>query len=872
MRVELPSPTYQSVIVSSSGDSDVEDVQAGSTTTEEDVNALVGVSISRVQTRLKSPTTPAAEKAAALNSLWGDGSFDPSPPTDYGLASHAEVDPSNQGTRAGETCEHAVSSLREPTTPIIWPTPWISGPKLFETHPSLPQQHDTAKLQPPSGTGPMGNLVDLNVKRFVSSFAMPSSPRPPFFKETPLLSFSSLAGKVESPTSPRSKAHRRSVSDMSQNSQRSQGKVDWFASKEAPWERNHSHALKQHGKGLGCAELGETDAAPPGSILDHHHHPPRGSLKRTISDQSLALGRATSIASSLGDDSRWEHVQKQVNSRAKAISDSLQDSKIKLPSLPSLSTVNLKSLRPDFLRDRASSDTIKPSWSLGSARDALIGSNDTSLGRWRTIKPQVPQPGKAPVEGSKPSIPAQESDYPQLDQALESLTGDLVIMGGYRGSILRSAKPPHRQLWVPIKVGLNIRKVNLEVGLEPEAEEKMEENIKPSGMLSHIGPVDMGRRLLKRLNSCRNAREGKLRVRNYGYDWRLSPHLLSRQLVRYLEQLPSNASGVRDAERGAIVIAHSLGGLITRHAVNQRPELFAGVVYAGVPQHCVNILGPLRKGDEVLLSSKVLTAQVNFTFRTSFLLLPEDGRCFIDKQTKEEYQVDFFNAADWKTYAFSPCIAPALPPFMPAERKGLFSFVTDNLPSLGRIERMPVFDAKTNTDSLKNASKIDIDPHLDHQISSFSPSPAAQSTIPVKKAEEYLERTLAAIFRFRDELKWIPQCAEWNVYPPLSILYSNSVPTVYGARVASRAAIKCSNAYDDLAFASGDGVCLARAAMLPKGYKYAPGGKIKTERGHVGLLGDLEAVGRCLMSVVESRRKGVGLGPTYRESEDSQKS
>jgi hypothetical protein len=34
-----------------------------------------------------------------------------------------------------------------------------------------------------------------------------------------------------------------------------------------------------------------------------------------------------------------------------------------------------------------------------------------------------------------------------------------------------------------------------------------------------------------------------------------------------------------------------LGGLITRWAVNFRPDLFAGVVYAGVPQTCVNILG-----------------------------------------------------------------------------------------------------------------------------------------------------------------------------------------------------------------------------------------------------------------------------------------
>ena len=53
--------------------------------------------------------------------------------------------------------------------------------------------------------------------------------------------------------------------------------------------------------------------------------------------------------------------------------------------------------------------------------------------------------------------------------------------------------------------------MNLEVGLQPKDEENMEEHIFPSGMITHIGPVDMGRRLLKRLRTCKSAQEGKLR-------------------------------------------------------------------------------------------------------------------------------------------------------------------------------------------------------------------------------------------------------------------------------------------------------------------------------------------------------------------------
>ena len=83
---------------------------------------------------------------------------------------------------------------------------------------------------------------------------------------------------------------------------------------------------------------------------------------------------------------------------------------------------------------------------------------------------------------------------------------------------------------------------------------------------------------------------------------------------------------------------------------------------------------------------------------------------------------------------------------------------------------------------------------------------------------------------------------------------------MYGARVAGRDAICRADAYDELAFASGDGVVLARAAMLPEGYQVVRGGMVNSERGHISLLGDLEAVGRCLTAVLAARRRGVGLG------------
>lgn len=83
---------------------------------------------------------------------------------------------------------------------------------------------------------------------------------------------------------------------------------------------------------------------------------------------------------------------------------------------------------------------------------------------------------------------------------------------------------------------------------------------------------------------------------------------------------------------------------------------------------------------------------------------------------------------------------------------------------------------------------------------------------------------------------------------------------MYGAKVDGREGIACSDSYDNLVFASGDGVCLAREAMLPTGYKVVYGGRISSDRGHVTLLGDLNAVGRALEAVIKGRAKGIGLG------------
>lgn len=554
------------------------------------------------------------------------------------------------------------------------------------------------------------------------------------------------------------------------------------------------------------------------------------------------LYHSLSRMSSFGDDQRFTHIREQVNSRFKAIVDSFDPPSFKLPSIPS--TLSLKSplKKSEFTMEEIRHDPAR----LESTRSI-----------------------KGPVD--------------PLDSVLENLTGDLIIMGGYRGSVLRSAEAPHRQLWVPMKVGLNVRKVNLEVGLNPEDEDRMEESIIPSGMLKNIGPIDISRRLFKRIRDCENARTGKLRVHDYGYDWRLSPHLLSKKLVEFLRTLPSNQG---ENPTGALVVAHSLGGIITRHAVNQAPELFSGVVYAGSPQRCINILGPLRNGDAVLLNEKVLTAHVNFTLRTTFVFLPEDGFCFIDKATNEAYPIDFFKAEEWIKHRLCPSVGgPALAPFTAKRTGSLGSFLSlpDSL-TLSR-GRSPSDPTARRPGQPPGPNKLVKDRTLAPQIDASSSATndaqqpnnhyhrqVARSASPRKRSRKdtaqeqnlaYLTRTLANTKRFRTELQHKPSLQSANAYPPIAVIYGKEIPTVYAARVSSREAIACTDCYDELVFRSGDGVVLAREAMPPEGYEIAKGGRISTDKGHISILGDMNAVGRALVSVIRGRNKGIGLGEKH---------
>lgn len=815
----------------------------------EDVEGVMGPSISRAASYIATHRTHPAEKEAVNTGEDGtlydsNGSNEAGTRTTTIPTSYVPESPAPAVLRKPKPNEEKHKQLSTHTTHHHLPHISFLGVKRSTSKKSTPGKPIGRTRRAMSNSGE-------TLKRFLPSMPsmakagsfMPSMPSSPFFggSSSNKNKRNSLHGKIEG----RSRAS--SLNSCMSGSGRS--------------ERRNSIPRHIRSKNHSADDL----------IVDDDLETPPNHLRRVTSE--TALYTQMSKVTIHGDDSRWVNQREMVNSRFKAIMDSLEDRasfrvpNFRVPTLPAMPTFEI----------------------------SMPGSKKDEKGERKLSKKRSP-------DTSTTSLPTVQEPKDELDKALATLTGDVVIMGGYRGSILRSAKPSHRRLWVPVKVGLNIRRVNLEVGLNEEDEERMEESIFASGMLTNIGPVDISRRLIKRMEECENAKAGKLRVHDYGYDWRLSPHILARKLKTFLEGLGCNKPDKDGKIEGATVIAHSLGGLITRYVVNQRPELFKGVIYAGTPQACINILGPLRNGDEVLLSSKVLTAQVNFSLRTSFLLLPTHGKGFFDKNTGEGIPLDFFDVEQWIKYRFSPCIDPPLPAYMKG-KEGLMEKLTVKIP--GRKQSNSISKSTTPTSTSRQSTlnssnsdsdrenpvrqagekvreeardavpnKVSINPDMSstphNESSNHINSPHLNSHLnppfPRADAIAYLARILPQIKQFKLDLQHREDHETRNRYPPFAVLYGHSCATVASVKVHGskndqyESSIAATDVYDDLGFGDGDGVVLVREAMIPSGYRIVQGGIVGSERGHLGLCGDLVAMGGLLSAINRGRERGIGLG------------
>ncbi|ORY85950.1 hypothetical protein BCR35DRAFT_324595 [Leucosporidium creatinivorum] len=278
-------------------------------------------------------------------------------------------------------------------------------------------------------------------------------------------------------------------------------------------------------------------------------------------------------------------------------------------------------------------------------------------------------------DSTDPNPTPTPTDKDWSSDPLKRLSGPVVTLGGYRGSILRDAVT-NKRIWIPMKVGFRMRKVDLTLGLEDEDELRSTETIVPGRQLMQVGPIDLGKRLKDKLKSLSLSssplshpsfspavlgyKPSPLNYINHGYDWRRRLELSSLELLTRLEKLKKESAergeGKDGKGEGATVVAHSMGGLVTLHALARAsdPTVFKGIIFAGTPfGGCVNVLSPLRNGDGVLFNREICAPSVVFSMRSSYYFLPFSGLCFEDP-SGTPLPIDFFDPHSWSDYGLSP--------------------------------------------------------------------------------------------------------------------------------------------------------------------------------------------------------------------------
>ncbi|OBA21027.1 hypothetical protein METBIDRAFT_78122 [Metschnikowia bicuspidata var. bicuspidata NRRL YB-4993] len=448
------------------------------------------------------------------------------------------------------------------------------------------------------------------------------------------------------------------------------------------------------------------------------------------------------------------------------------------------------------------------------------------------------------------------------------ISGPIVVLGGYRGLILRETATGKRA-WVPLKAGLNLRKIRLLLGPLPEDELRATDLIYPDGILKNIGPFDICKRFLKKLDN------GKTTITEFGYDWRLSLDITSPQLVDCLDKI------YKDTGSKPIVIAHSMGGLVAHGAMQQRPDLFRGLVYVGVPSECFNILGPLRYGDLVMFSDRILTFETNFMMRSSFAFLPMSGRVFSNADTGELYDLDYFDPETWVEYNLNPLVSSA--------RRAHELGTKEASPGLTLIETVvaehhPVEEMlalsspigsigsriKQIQTGINRKGKITLLTNLQmqkrHKTGRLNPASPVDELMEDKfsfsfsEAYNYLSDTLARAKKFLMGLEYDGRLAQ--KYPPLAVVYGDKVPSVRGSYVKSRQDIKDGNYYH-FYYGHGDGVVHQKWLMPEnKGFEmHDPEtgkghivGKFSSSAGHVNLMSDFEAMAGALSAIMVAEK------------------
>ena len=214
----------------------------------------------------------------------------------------------------------------------------------------------------------------------------------------------------------------------------------------------------------------------------------------------------------------------------------------------------------------------------------------------------------------------------------------------------------------------------LELEIDPLTMAPAESSLQPSGIAKTIGGVDFYGRILDVLEEAAGYRasvpgvpNGSLERRYYtfSYDWRLDVVDSARRLDAFIEQIRTDY-GNPDLE--VDIVAHSLGGLITRYYVrygtadvlngNTFPVTQAGaqkirrVALLGTPNlGSVNALRTLMRGYRVIFGT--IPTEVVATFPSTYQVLPHAIVDWFVTTSGKPLDRDQFDYNFWRQFNFS---------------------------------------------------------------------------------------------------------------------------------------------------------------------------------------------------------------------------
>lgn len=245
---------------------------------------------------------------------------------------------------------------------------------------------------------------------------------------------------------------------------------------------------------------------------------------------------------------------------------------------------------------------------------------------------------------------AAASNVPEPPPAPDDIP--LVFIPGLTGSVLATSdgKPG----WLTAAQALHLSTPSLALPLRWSGDEQGRDDLRPIGALMTVKliPTIVERRVYEPwLDYASHIRHRPLHV--FAYDWRRDNGETVQLFEKYLEALRSRYG------KAPMIVAHSMGGLITLALWNRRPELVDRAVFVGVPfRGGIGYLDNMYLGTPAGLNGAILSPQTLFSMPSVYSFYPA-GQPFESTDSVEDeagklLTPNFFDPQAWRENGFGP--------------------------------------------------------------------------------------------------------------------------------------------------------------------------------------------------------------------------